>query len=92
MTNNDLEGAQPKRDSYIRWQGRTIEQFGFSLNLILTFALAAVAFEFTFLTSQDLHLSNSQLCLHTASLLLLLTSASFGLLCVVNRLQDFRTT
>lgn len=92
MTNDNSKPAQPKRESYIRWQGRAIEQFGFSLNLILTFSLASVAFEFSFLAGKDLQLSNPQLYLHIASLLLLLVSLAFGLLCVVNRLEDFRLT
>lgn len=91
--NENQQSAKPKnRASSIRWQGRTIEQFGYALNLILGLSVAAMGFEVSLLLRSDFEKDGWQNWLFAASLLSLLLSTAVGLWCVVNRLHDFRTT
>lgn len=80
------------RESYIRWQGRTIEQFGYALNLILGLSVAALGYELSFLLDEEFKRVGWQNCLFVISLLFFLLSVAVGLWCVVNRLKDFRAT
>jgi uncharacterized membrane protein YbhN (UPF0104 family) len=80
------------RESSIRWQGRTIEQFGYALNLILGLSVAALGFELTLLLNKEFERTGWQNCLFIISILSLLLSIALGLWCVVNRLRDFRAT
>lgn len=80
------------RDSFIRWQGRTIEQLGYALNLILGLSVAALGYELSILLNGDFERAGWQNCLFVISLLFLFLSVAVGLCCVVNRLKDFRAT
>lgn len=80
------------RESSVRWQGRTIEQFGYALNLILGLSVAALGYGLSLLLNDEFRRAGWQNCLFVLSLLSLLLSVLLGLWCVVNRLQDFRTT
>lgn len=92
MTNNEHPEGKKNRESSIRWQGRTIEQFGYSLNLILGLAVAAMGFELSILLNKELERDVWQNCLFATSMLSLLVSVAVGLGCVINRLRDFRAT
>lgn len=79
-------------DSFVRWQGRTVEQFGYALNLVLGMSLATLGFGIAIVLDKKL----SPVCWEKAaiggSLVLLVASIGLGLFCVLNRLRDFRTT
>jgi len=91
-----VDDQQPKKkkshESFIRWQGRAIEQFGYALNLILGLSVAALGYELSFLLNNEFDKDCWQIICSFASLLLLFLSIALGLWCVVNRLRDFRAT
>ena len=84
--------AVDDEDRYPRWQGRLIEQLGYAINLMLAFAVTALAYDFTLLRDKTFKpdaLASSYLRISIGGLAL---ASFFGLLCVVNRLRDFRGT
>lgn len=78
--------------SYVRWQGITIKQMTYSINLILGFATGLLAYEVNLIINPNLNLTSNSKCFFLVSLLLILFSMFFGLWCVINRLKDFRKT
>jgi hypothetical protein len=92
MSNGEIPEKKINRESSIRWQGRTIEQFGYAINLILGLAIAAIGFELSLVLSEKFSGSGWQNCVFGSSILALALSAGVGLLGVVNRLRDFRAT
>jgi hypothetical protein len=90
----DFERSEIKkvRKSSIRWQARTIEQLGYALNLILSFSVAAIGFEISLILNKEFERAGWQNWLFIMSMFSLLLSLAVGLLCVVNRLWDFRAT
>jgi hypothetical protein len=88
----DQELKKKNRESSIRWQGRTIEQFGYALNLILGLSVAAIGFEISLALGDEFKNDGWQNYLFAISLFSLLVSVAVGLFCVVNRLRDFRAT
>ena len=86
LSKHDPEG------SFIRWQSITIAQLAYAINLILGFSVATLAFQVTTLLNEKFNPVSWQKCAFSLSLLLLLISVSLGILCVINRLRDFRTT
>lgn len=89
---NNKQATKKNRESSIRWQGRTIEQFGYALNLILGLTVAALGFALSLLLDEEFERVGWQNCFLIISLLSLLLSIIVGLWCVVNRLLDFRAT
>lgn len=79
-------------ESFIKWQGITINQFTYAQNLILTFSVAALGFGLSFITNKEFMPFGVSKCFFVLSLLSLLISIGFGLWCVINRLRDFRIT
>jgi hypothetical protein len=92
VANNQQPKEKQNRESSIRWQGRTIEQFGYALNLILGLSVAALGYELSFLLNKEFDRDCWQTVCSLISLLFLFLSIALGLWCVVNRLRDFRTT
>ncbi|MEX0792426.1 MAG: hypothetical protein WD045_04785 [Pirellulaceae bacterium] len=95
MSDGNSTDNKDVRDSFIRWQGRTIEQFGYAINLILSLSIAAIGFELSLVLDQEFHnrgWQDWQYFSFGISLIVLLLSTGSGLLGVVNRLQDFRAT
>lgn len=91
MATNE-QPTKKDRESSIRWHGRTIEQFGYALNLILGLSVAALGYELSHLLDEKFKMAGWQHCLFVISTLSLLLSITIGLWCVVNRLRDFRAT
>jgi len=91
MATNE-QPTKKNRESSIRWQGRSIEQFGYALNLILGLSVAAIGYELSILLDDEFKRAGWQNCLFVISMLSLLLSVAVGLWCVVNRLRDFRAT
>ena len=85
-----MEKKNNNMDSFIRWQGRTIEQMGYAINVLLITTIAIIGFVVNQL------LKNELCCYHQ---LLLLGGLSVLILCfiiililILNRLLDFRIT
>ncbi|WP_198263133.1 hypothetical protein [sulfur-oxidizing endosymbiont of Gigantopelta aegis] len=77
-------------EKFIRWQGITISQLSYSINLILTFSVAAIGFSVSLLISENFKPTSCQAYAFFLSLLLLLASGALGIWCTINRLRDFR--
>jgi uncharacterized membrane protein YtjA (UPF0391 family) len=77
-------------DKFTRWQQRTIEHLGFSINLILTLSLGALGY-----TLNSYNKTSTQClakCLFVLGVVLLLLSVMFGIIASLTRLYDFRYT
>lgn len=92
MNNEEQPSKKKNRESSIRWQGRTIAQLGYALNLVLGLTVAALGFEVSLILNKDFHHVGWQNCILSISLLALVLSVAVGLWCVLNRLRDFRAT
>lgn len=92
MSNAESTEGKKNRESSIRWQGRTIEQFGYTINLILGLSVAAIGFELSLVLNEKFSGSGWQNCLFGISIFALVLSTGVGLLGVVNRLRNFRAT
>lgn len=80
---------------FVRWQQVTIAYFGYCVNLILTLSIAALAYALSIAKDTDFLSSPARGCLGillTISLVGLSVSVVCGLLCILNRLRDFRGT
>jgi uncharacterized membrane protein len=76
--------------SFIRWQGRTIEQMGYAINTLLVSAIATVGFVVNKLLDGKIYCYSRFFMVWGCFLLLI---AIFGLiLLIINRLTDFRIT
>lgn len=80
------------KDSFIRWQAVTIEQFTYAVNLVLGLSTAALAFQVSTLLNQGFNPVSWHKCVFLLSLIALLASSGLGIWCVINRLRSFRAT
>ena len=80
------------KESFVRWQGTTIAQLGYAVNLILSLATASLGFCFVLVKDEDYATGCWGKVLFALSLLLLIVSVISGVACVINRLVDFRKT
>jgi hypothetical protein len=53
MTNGDP--TKLHKESFVRWQGTTIQQLGYSINLVLAIATASLGFAVNLLKDSDFH-------------------------------------
>lgn len=83
---------KPRNESFVRWQGITVTQLGYAVNLILGFATASLGFALTLLKDKDFTPKHSEKIFFDLSLALLSFSIAFGVWCVISRLRDFRKT
>src|ERR1700722_8204621 len=84
--------SKEHQESFVRWQGITVAQLGYAIGLILTIATAMLGFAFSLLKDKTFSLTGCEKCLFSGALLLLASSITLGLICVINRLVDFRET
>ena len=89
---NEQQSSKKNRESSIRWQGRTIEQFGYVLNLILGLSVAALGFGVSLISNEHFVRTGWQNCVFVTSLLFLMLSIAMAIWCIINRLRDFRAT
>jgi hypothetical protein len=93
---SDSDDASPlgdeDRERFVRWQNFRITQFGFAVNLFLTFAVAALGFSLAAVKDSSLlsfpgsgRLLRVAICCFGGSVL-------FGALTTISRLIDFRCT
>lgn len=78
--------------SFVRWQGITLTQLGYAVNLILAFATASLGFSLSLITEENYTPGCWGKGFMALSLFMLLVSFSLGLWCVINRLLSFRHT
>lgn len=81
-----------KNASFIRWQGRTVEQLGFVNNLLIALATALLIFEGKLPFDEKKILTCADKCLIVFSILLIFFSLSVGCYVAWNRLHSFRQT
>lgn len=80
------------RGSFVRWQAITIAQLGYAIGLILSLTTAAIGFAFGLIKDGAFRPGPCEKVGFSGGLLLLSVSFALGLMCVVNRLCDFRAT
>lgn len=79
-------------ERFVRWQGYTISQFTFVLNLFLGLAVGTLAFSVTLLKDDGFVLSSCLKTVFLVGLVALCLSVLAGCCAVVSRLMDFRLT
>jgi hypothetical protein len=79
-----------KDEKFTRWQQRSIEQLGFSINLILTLAWGTLGY--TVATYDRTSSACPLKCAFVFASVLLLCAVLFGIAASVTRLYDFRFT
>lgn len=89
---NEQKSEEISNDRGNRWQKITIDQFGYLLNLVLTLAVAVLGYGFSLLRDKDFNPHTCGRLCWIVSILFLLVSIICGLICAVNRLDDFRGT
>lgn len=79
--------------SFVRWQGTSIKQLGYALNLVLGLCTASLGFAISLLIDKDFAFTSSWgERFYLVALLTFLVSIGLGIWCTINRLLDFRTT
>jgi uncharacterized membrane protein YbhN (UPF0104 family) len=86
MVNDEPKG------SFTHWQSTTIVQLTYAINLILSFSVAVLGFQIAIILNEKFNPVSWQKCTFLFSLACLLISVGSGILCVINRLRDFRAT
>src|SRR5205085_1897352 len=70
----------------------TLTQMGYAIGLVLSFTTASLGFLLTLIKDKDFNPGSQGRLSLRISLVLLVFSIILGLLCVINRLRDFRKT
>lgn len=81
--------TDPQKERFVRWQGRTIEQMGYSINTLLIITSATIGFTVSYLLKCNIQ--HIKYILYTGTVLLIICIASL-LIVTINRLHDFRAT
>jgi hypothetical protein len=80
------------KESFTRWQSTTIQQLGYTTNLILALSTASLGFAFALARDGDFQTHCWAKTLSTMSLFLFALSICLGIAVALNRLSDFRKT
>ena len=81
-----------RRESFVRWQGRTIEQLGFVNNLLIGLATGVLAFQTQLAFNDTVSFTLAERGFLVSSITLVFLSLLFGCYIACNRLCSFRTT
>lgn len=93
---SEIDFEKKYHERYVRWQDKTREQLSFFNNLLFTLSVGFLSFAY-----KNIFVSNIKICLchpqynttlYFCSILFISSSILVGLLCVINRLYDFRIT
>ena len=84
--------GEPQSDKCQRWRKIAIDELSYTLNLTLTFTIAALAFWFALLKDTNFVPMGKAKGILWVSLVSLIASAFFGFFCALCRLWDFRGT
>lgn len=79
-------------ESFIRWQGITISQLGFTTNLIFTIALTEMGLIINAIPKSEFELNSVEKWLFSIGFFLLLASFICGIVINLTRLYDYRLT
>jgi ABC-type uncharacterized transport system permease subunit len=79
-------------DRFQRWQKITLEQMGYTLNLILTFAIGGLGYCFVLLKDSEFYPTPTARCTFLISMVSLSICAVAGFMSIFTRLWDFRMT
>ncbi len=79
-------------ESFVRWQGRSIEQLGFLNNLLMGLSIGLLIFQINLAFSREVALSKAEELVFIASLVFCLFSLTFGIYLAWNRLFSFGQT
>jgi hypothetical protein len=85
-----MEKDETDRDSYLRWQGLALTQLGYSINLMLTIAVAMLAFAATTMMQSKVPLPYPARWLFHCSLPTLAIAVFVAIAANVTRALDFR--
>jgi len=80
------------KDSFIRWQGRSVEQLSYANNLFLGFSTATLGFALSVVKDQTYQPNCAAKITMLLGLATLSLSILIGAICAICRLYDFRTT
>ena len=83
---------QIDKEKYVRWQNYRITQLSFSINLFLTFGIAAICFCSKLLIDESYILPTTEKTHFFYALFWLCSSLVFGVLATITRLIDYRYT
>jgi hypothetical protein len=86
-----MDMSNDEKQSFIRWQGRTIEQLGFVNNLLIFLATGMSAFQVQ-LAIKEVSFTIFDKRTIVLSTLLIFTSLMFGCYLALNRLHSFQLT
>lgn len=81
-----------REGSFVRWQAIALNQLGYSVGLILTYAAASLGFGLSLIKDDRYQPGCWAKAFMLFALFSLAVSIGLGLWCVVNRLRDFRIT
>jgi hypothetical protein len=81
-----------RNESFVRWQGRSIEQLGFVNNLLIGLATGLLAFETQLAFDDKASLIAAEKYIAIASIILVFLSLAFGCFVSLNRLRSFHFT
>jgi len=79
-------------ESFIRWQGRTINQMGFAINVLLILSTGALGFIISILLHLDKCRTPIEFVILLHGALFFAFSILLGCICSINRLSSFRLT
>ncbi len=92
MTEEDQTQPNAQSDKCQRWRKIAIEQLSYTLNLTLTFTIAALGFWFALLKDTAFTPASDAKCALWIALFSLVISGFLGFICTLSRLWDFRGT
>jgi hypothetical protein len=81
-----------RNESFVRWQGRSIEQLGFVNNLLIGLATGLLAFETQLAFDDKASLIAIEKCVAIASIISVFLSSAIGCFVAWNRLRSFHFT
>jgi hypothetical protein len=92
LTEDIWGNGDRKRQSFIRWQQVTGQQFSNVVNLLLALSSASIGFEISTYLNSNFSITSCEKFLYLSSLVFLSLSVCFGLCASATRLFDFRYT
>lgn len=89
---NNEQNKKKSNESFIRWQGRSVEQMGFLNNLLTGLSTGLLAFQINFAFSKEFALHRAEMSIFVVSLAFGFLSLIFGVYLAWNRLSSFGKT
>jgi hypothetical protein len=80
------------KERFIRWQAILREHLSYTINLLLTFSVAALGYSLSLIRDHAFNPTGLFLYVFWIALVSLWLSICLGIFCIFNRLSDFRAT